>query len=373
MAHSTLVSREVSDSRDFTSETVNCGNIFTFSFKKEKFLNILDLDESSRMFSEDHREGCGEIFQQIDTYRLRQILQQVHEIQGQQQQQQQQQEERVRTDNTKIQRQVPSVEQPPVQYHHQQSGHTQSDNTPLHHPMLVPQNSADPSFAMPRQNVVPETMPQIPHPPTYPTPPPVMWMPVFVPPQPTRSYPCPDCGCCAAGPAPLCRQNVSSQPVEKNNTNGLFGHTHLQSSKRDLFESALTLAKSFVGENRTGSSGSSSSSFSQSSPAKSDSSSPSVQSTTSTKIGNIFLLDFQQTTMLAFAYEIDNQMDKDVFNCEHLAHLLFVPPSAIRVCIPSQMGHEGFYVLILNHLFLFRKWLENSVKFKPFNFISEMV
>ena len=299
------------------------------------FLHILDLPSS-----DGHQELNGETFQQIDTCRLRQILQQVHEIQSQQQQQQERQEERPVIEESKIQQQMPGVEQSPIQ----QSGHTQSDNIPSHLPICVPQNFADPSFTMPRPNVIPEMMlQQSPYPPMYPTPPPVMWMPVFMPPQPTQPNPCPDCGCCAPGPAPQCRQNVPPQSVEKNNTNGLFGRTRVQSPKRDLFESALNLAKSFVGKNRTDSCGSSSTSSTQSSPSRSNSSSSSAQSTNSTKVGNTFLLDFHQTTVLAFAYEIDKEMDQDVFNCEHLAHLLFVPPSVIRVCIPSQIGYEDFF------------------------------
>ena len=258
-------------------------------------------------------------------------------------------------------------EQPPIQHHHQQSSHTQSDNIPSHLPMCVPQNFADPSFTMPRPNVIPEMMlQQSPYPPMYPTPPQVMWMPVFMPPQPTQPNPCPDCGCCAPGPAPQCRQNIPPQLVEKNNTNGLFGRTRVQSPKRDLFESALNLAKSFAGKNRTDSCGSSSTSSTQSSPSRSSSSSPSAQSTTSTKVANTFLLDFHQTTVLAFAYEIDKEMDQDVFNCEHLAHLFFVPPSVIRVSIPSQIGYEDFFEAI-NVL------TTTSSYFKPFIIISEMV
>ena len=223
------------------------------------FLNILDLP-----FSEGRHEFHGETFQQIDTCRLRQILQQVHEIQSQQQQQEEERQEgRVRPEieESKIQQQVLGVEQPPVQHHHQQSSHTQSDNIPSHLPMCVPQNLANPSFTMPRPNVIPQMMlQQSPYPPMYPTPPPVMWMPVFMPPQSTQPNPCPDCGCCAPGPAPQCRPNIPPQPVEKNNTNGLFGRTRVQSPKRDLFESALNLAKSFAGKNRTGSCGSSSTS-----------------------------------------------------------------------------------------------------------------
>ena len=234
-------------------------------------------------------------FPQVDTETLKQILQKVQEIQGQELNQED------LADSTTPEFQATSSHPP-----HNSPGTSFQTN----HHSSVPQgnNAHQQAFNS-----------------MYPGHPSVMWVPVCMPahpPPPALPSPCPDCGCRAGGFAPQCR---SSQSLQKSS---------LQPTKRDLFDSALYAAKTLVGRNVPSST---------TSPAKSDSSSSSSQSQPSKPRGT-FLLEFHQTTVLAFAYEIDNEMDKDVFNCEHLAHLLFVPPSVIKVSTISK--HDKKLTLI---------------------------
>ena len=264
------------------------------------------------------------------------------------------------------------VPQQVVQHPQAPNPHPQAPNPQAPQQMVVPQNGQ--SYVVHQQQYIPQVpygiqqaYPTAPQPcqvtsqsgPYQPMPLPVVWTPVYHPTSLPYGYqtfqtlhqpvatscalsPCPDCGCSAPGPAPSCRPNAPpagapTNDVAQQEQVDIPSPAQNQSSQRVLFDSALTLAKSFLGKEGSSPVGSCAMSA-QSSPSNSrKSSSPSGKPTTPSRRRGTFVLDYHQTTVLAFAYEIDDHMDQDVYNCEHLAHLLFVQPTVIRVSYAAYM------------------------------------
>ena len=87
--------------------------------------------------------------------------------------------------------------------------------------------------------------------------------------------------------------------------------------QRDVFEAAKMMAKSLVHQGTH--------------PSADQSPSPSKKAVDIPARVPFPVLDYSQTTVLAFAYELDSRMDEDVSNCYQLAMHVGVHPSVIQV------------------------------------------
>ena len=95
--------------------------------------------------------------------------------------------------------------------------------------------------------------------------------------------------------------------------------------KRGMFEAAKAIAKTLAANPQSPEAASSHHSEPSPSPTQRRTAYPSPTS--------FQVLDYNQTTVLAFAYELDPCMDEDVHNCHQLAMHVNVHPSVIKVFI----------------------------------------
>ena len=97
-----------------------------------------------------------------------------------------------------------------------------------------------------------------------------------------------------------------------------------QPPQRGMFEVAKAMAKNLAAQRQ---SPEGTSSYSEQSP------SPPQRRTGYPSPSSFQVLDYNQTTVLAFAYELNPNMDEDVHNCHQLAMHISVHPSVIKVFI----------------------------------------